>query len=47
MYTNITLKEWFTQGSSAQASRAIGYFVDMASMVLEILDETQIVTKTA
>lgn len=46
-YSNATLNEWFMEGTSAQASCLLSYFADMAAMVLEILDETQVVTKTS
>ncbi|KAG8822408.1 DNA polymerase zeta, partial [Serendipita sp. 399] len=46
-YTNATLKGWFVRGTPAQQSRVLGYFADMTSMHLEILDEIQIVVKTA
>lgn len=46
-YSNATLKEWFESGTPAQTSRMLSYFADMTCMVLEILDETQVVTKTA
>lgn len=46
-YGNETLKKWITCGSPAQSSRALLYIADRASIVLELLDETRVITKTA
>ncbi|KAG8828876.1 DNA polymerase zeta [Serendipita sp. 401] len=46
-YTNASLSEWFASGTPVENSRVISYYVDMASMLLEVLDEIQIVIKTA
>lgn len=46
-YTNATLNQWFSEGTPAEASRVLSYIADLASIVLEILDETQFVTKTS
>jgi DNA polymerase zeta len=46
-YRNQTLKKWITNGTPAQSSRVLFYMADRASIVLELLDETRIVIKTA
>ena len=44
-YSNATLNNWFLEGSPTQGSRILAYFSDMTCMLLEILDESQAVTK--
>ncbi|KIO33534.1 hypothetical protein M407DRAFT_65394, partial [Tulasnella calospora MUT 4182] len=46
-YSAETLSQWFKSESSGQTSRVIEYFIERAAMVLDILDETQVVTKNA
>lgn len=46
-YRNKTLKQWITNGSPAQSSRGLSHMADRTSIVLELLDETRVVTKTA
>lgn len=46
-YANATLKNWYLNGTPAQCSRLLSYFSDMTCMLLEILDETQAVTKAS
>jgi DNA polymerase zeta len=46
-YTNATLRGWFLEGSPAHGSRILAYFTDMTCMLLEILDESQAVTKAS
>jgi DNA polymerase zeta len=46
-YTNATLQSWFLEGGPAQGSRILAYFTDMTCMLLEILDESQAVTKAS
>lgn len=46
-YSNRTLKDWFIAGSPAQTSRVLEYFAEIACIVLEVLDATQVITKTA
>lgn len=42
-----TLTKWFRTGTSSQSSRVLTYHADRASMVLEMLDEAEVITKTA
>ena len=46
-YAPHTLTSWYYSATPEHVSRLIRYFSDRASMVLEIIDVAQIVTKTA
>ncbi|KAG8899767.1 DNA polymerase zeta, partial [Tulasnella sp. 417] len=46
-YSAETLSQWFKSNSPGQTSRVMDYFIERAAMVLDILDETQVVTKNA
>ncbi|KAJ8702610.1 DNA polymerase zeta [Pleurotus ostreatus] len=46
-YSRTTLTSWFNSPSAARVSRLLDYFVGRTSMVLEILEASQIVTKTS
>ncbi|KAG8944786.1 DNA polymerase zeta [Tulasnella sp. 424] len=46
-YSAETLSQWFKSKSSGQTSRVLDYSIERAAMVLDILDETQVVTKNA
>ncbi|KAJ7900356.1 hypothetical protein B0H14DRAFT_3104499 [Mycena olivaceomarginata] len=46
-YGPATLKEWYEDSVPAHTSAVLRYFSSRTSMVLEILEEAQVVTKTA
>jgi len=46
-YTIGTLTKWFRTGTPSQSSRVLTYHADRTSMVLEMLDEAEVITKTA
>ncbi|KAL4267165.1 DNA polymerase [Pleurotus pulmonarius] len=46
-YSRATLTSWFNSPSAARMSKLLDYFVGRTSMVLEILEVSQIVTKTS
>ncbi|KIO08270.1 hypothetical protein M404DRAFT_22870 [Pisolithus tinctorius Marx 270] len=46
-YTPYTLTEWFNSPVPAHTSRVLRYFADRTSMNLDILEETEVITKTA
>lgn len=46
-YSFPTLTEWYNSTVPAHAATVMRYFSDRASMVLDILEEAQVITKTA
>ncbi|KAG8906210.1 DNA polymerase zeta [Tulasnella sp. 403] len=46
-YSPETLTKWFRSDAPLNTARVLRYFGDRTAMVLEILDETQVVTKSA
>lgn len=46
-YSPKTLTEWYRSSVPGHASRVLRYFSDRTTMVLDILEEAQVVTKTA
>ncbi|KAF7347826.1 DNA polymerase [Mycena venus] len=46
-YGPATLKEWYQDSISAHTFAVLRYFSSRTSMVLEVLEETEVVTKTA
>lgn len=46
-YSFATLLEWFRDPISAHKALVLRYFASRTSMVLEVLEETEVVTKTA
>ncbi|KAG8982295.1 DNA polymerase zeta, partial [Tulasnella sp. 427] len=46
-YSAGTLSQWFKSKAAGQTARVLDYFIERAAMVLDVLDETQVVTKNA
>jgi DNA polymerase zeta len=46
-YRHSTLTEWYHSTVPAHASRLLRYFSDRVAIVLQILDATEVITKTA
>ncbi len=47
MYSPYTLTQWYNSPVPEHADRVLRYFARRSTMVLEILDAAEIVTKTA
>lgn len=46
-YTLATLNKWLHEGTPSQTARIFAYYADRTSMILELLEEAEVVTKTA
>ncbi|KAG8986863.1 DNA polymerase zeta, partial [Tulasnella sp. 427] len=46
-YSAGTLSQWFKSKAAGQTARVLDYFIERAAMMLDVLDETQVVTKNA
>ncbi|KAF5370238.1 hypothetical protein D9615_010070 [Tricholomella constricta] len=46
-YSNATLSEWYHMGTPFRTACVLRYFLDRTSILLEILEESEVITKTA
>ncbi|KAG8744421.1 DNA polymerase zeta [Ceratobasidium sp. 414] len=46
-YSDKTLTEWFRSGSSSRVVRLLKYWADRAATVLDVLDQTEVILRTA
>ena len=46
-YAFSTLSEWYRSSVPAHSARVLRYFSDRATMVLKIIEESDVITKTA
>ncbi|GLB36160.1 putative DNA polymerase type-B family protein [Lyophyllum shimeji] len=47
LYSNATLAEWYCSGVPFRTATVLRYFSDRTSMLLEILEESEVITRTA